>query len=406
MSTLLQISITVNSGSVGRIAEQIGQTVINQGWNSYITYSRKCLPSISKTIKIGNLFDVYWHGINTRLFDNHCFCSTNATKKLINQIKKIKPDIIQIHNIHGYFLNMHVLFDFFSSINIPIVWTLHDCWSFTGHCTYFDHIGCNKWITGCYRCPQKNKYPASKLLDRSKKNYEIKKRLFNSVKNMTIVPVSNWLAEQVKCSFLNKYPIHIIQNGIDIDIFHPIENIDSIKKKYNIENKFIMLGVASIWEERKGLNDFIILNSIIDHEIFKIVLVGLNKRQRNKLPKEITGIERTENVNELVALYSAASVHISCSIEETFGLTIVESMACGTPVIVYNCTAMPELVDNSTGFILEKGDIEGLYKSILKIKEKGKNYYLNNCRNSVEIHYDKQERYNDYIKLYNELLVM
>jgi len=230
MPTLFQITIAINSGSVGRIAEQIGQTVINHGWNSYITYSRKCLPSVSKTIKIGNKFDIYWHGINTRLFDNHCLCSTNATKKLIKQIEQIKPDIIQIHNIHGYFLNMRVLFDYLSLLNIPIVWTLHDCWSFTGHCAHFDYIGCDKWITGCCKCPQKNKYPASKLLDRSKRNYELKKRLFSGVKNMTIVPVSFWLAEQVKCSFLNKYPIYVMQNGIDTNIFRPITDTDSIKK--------------------------------------------------------------------------------------------------------------------------------------------------------------------------------
>jgi len=315
---------------------------------------------------------------------------------------------------------MRVLFDYLSLLNIPIVWTLHDCWSFTGHCAYFDYIGCDKWINGCCKCPQKNRYPASKLLDQSKRNYELKKRLFNSVKNMTIVPVSYWLAEQVKRSFLNKYPIYVIQNGIDTNVFHPITDTESnepprpegrgiepqkIKKKYNIENKFIILGVASTWDARKGLSDFIMLNNLINHEMFKIVLVGLNKKQMTKLPKEIIGIERTENINELAALYSIADVYISCSVEETFGLTIVESMACGTPVVVYNCTAMPELVDISTGFVLEKGDIDGLYKSILKVKEKGKKYYTNNCRNRAEIFYDKQERCKNYIQLYNKLLI-
>jgi glycosyltransferase involved in cell wall biosynthesis len=404
MPTLLQISIEVNSGSVGRIAEQIGQTVIEQGWDSYITYARNHLPSASKTIKIGNMFDVYWHGINTRLFDNHCLCSTRATKKLIKQIEQIKPDIIQLHHIHGYFLNMKVLFNYLSAVDTPIVWIFHDCWSFTGHCAYYDYIRCEKWITGCYKCPQTNKYPASKFLDRSEKNYELKKQLFNSVKDMTIVPVSYWLGEQVKKSFLNKYPINVIQNGTDINIFHPVADTESIKKKYNIENKFIILGVAGIWEDRKGFNDFAELNNMIDHEIFKIVLVGLNRKQITKLPKKINGIERTENVNELAALYSAADVFLNPTCEDTFPTTNIESLACGTPVITYRTGGSVESVSEDVGIIVEKGDIDGLYKSILKIKEKGKSCYTDNCRSRAVTLYNRQERYKDYLSLYGQLL--
>jgi glycosyltransferase involved in cell wall biosynthesis len=395
----------VNSGSVGRIAEQIGQTVIEQGWESYITYARNHLPSKSKTIKIGNKFDVYWHGINTRLFDNHCLCSTNAAKRLIKQIDEIKPDIIQLHNLHGYYLNIRILFEYLQSASIPAVWTLHDCWTFTGHCTHFDYIGCEKWITGCYECPQKGEYPASKLLDRSQRNYELKKRLFTSVKNMTIVPVSYWLGEQVNKSFLNKYPVQVIQNGIDTDLFSPKSDLEAIKKKYNIQGKFVILGVASIWDDRKGLKDFILLNNLIDHEKNVILLVGLNKNQKRKMPKNIFGIERTESINELVELYSVADVHITCSVEETFGLTLVESMACGTPVIGYNATAIPELIDNgSTGFFLEKNNIEGLYEAIQKIKEKGKCFFTENCRKKAVSLYDRRERYKDYLNLYNQLL--
>ena len=404
MPVLLQISIEVNSGSVGRIAEQIGQTVIEQGWESYITYARNHLPSASKTIKIGNKFDIHWHGINTRLFDNHCLCSTNATKILIKQIKQIKPDIIQIHHIHGYFLNMKILFNYLSSIDIPIVWIFHDCWSFTGHCAYYDYIGCKKWVTGCYRCLQKNKYPASKLLDRSKKNYILKKQIFNSVKNMTIVPVSYWLGEQVKNSFLNKYPINVIQNGIDINIFHPVADTDLTKKKYNIENKYILLGVAGIWEERKGLIDFAALNNMLDHKIFKIVLVGLNKKQIKKIPKEIIGIERTENVKELAALYSSADVFLNPTWEDTFPTTNLESLACGTPVITYRTGGSVESVSDDTGLIVEKGNIENLYKSILKIKEKGKLFFTDNCRNRAVTLYNRQERYKDYLSLYKQLI--
>ena len=404
MPTLFQISIQVNCGTIGRIAERIGKIAIDHGWESYITYARSHLPSKSTIIKIGTKFDIYWHGINTRLFDNHCLCSENATKKMIEKIKQVRPDIIHLHNIHGYYLNMKILFNFLKDSRIPVVWTLHDCWSFTGHCVYFDFIGCKRWIIACYKCPQKGTYPASRVLDQSRRNYKLKKQLFNSVSNMTIVPVSNWLGELVKKSFLSKYPIHVIYNGIDTDIFLPVINTDEIKKRYGIESKFILLGVASTWDKRKGLEDFIKLNNIIDHEIYKIVLVGLNNNHIKKLPKEIISIKRTENVNELAALYSAANVHISCSVEETFGLTIVESMACGTPVIAYNCTAIPELIDSSTGFIIEKGDISCLYRSIMEIKQKGKKYYTNKCREKAVALYNSHDRYKEYMALYNQLL--
>jgi len=171
MPILFQISIEVNSGSVGRIAEQIGEAAIAHGWSSYITYARNHQPSKSKIIQIGNKLDIYWHGLMTRLFDRHCLHSTRATKILIKQIETIKPDIIQLHHIHGYYLNMKTLFHYLSSLNIPVVWIFHDCWSITGHCTHFDYVCCKKWQTGCYQCPQKGNYPSSFFLDRSSKNY-------------------------------------------------------------------------------------------------------------------------------------------------------------------------------------------------------------------------------------------
>ncbi|GHV73887.1 glycosyl transferase [Spirochaetia bacterium] len=404
MPTLFQICSSVNWGSVDRIAEQIGQIAILDGWESYITYARYHLPSKSKVIKIGNKLDVYWHGINSRLFDNHCLKSTSATKKLITQIKTIKPDIIQIHNIHGYFLNMCVLFDYLSKIEIPIVWVFHDCWSMTGHCAHFDAIGCKKWITGCYECPQKRGYPASIFLDKSKRNYALKKELFNNVSNMTIVPVSNWLGEIVRKSFLNQYPLQIIQNGIDVDIFSMQTDLDTIRKKYNMENKFIILGVTNTWEKRKGLEDFISLNEIIDHYNYKIVLVGLNKRQLKELPEDIIGIERTNNVQKLVEFYSFADVFLNPTYQDTFPTTNLESLACGTPVITYYTGGSVESISEDTGFVIKQGDINGIYETIKKIKEKGKLFYSSNCRKRAISHYDKKNRFKDYMNLYYQLL--
>lgn len=403
MPILLQISIEVNSGSVGRIAEQIGEVAISNGWESYITYARNHQVSSSKTIKIGTRWDVYWHGLQTRILDNHGFASKNATIKLIDQIKVIQPDIIQLHHIHGYFLNMQLLFEFLSVANIPVVWIFHDCWAFTGHCAYFDSVNCDKWKNQCFSCPQKRNYPASIFIDRSKRNYLQKKILFTSVNNMTIVSVSNWLANLVKESFFKKYPICVIPNAVDINIFTPKTNILDTRLKYGIGSKNILLGVASCWDERKRLIDYVKLADVLPENTL-IVLVGLNKKQIKSLPLGIIGIERTENVYELSLLYSMADIVLNLSVEETFGLTTVEGMACGTPGIVYNSTASPELITDETGIIVKKNDIKGVLAAVETILSRGKSYYTIACRERAVKFFNKDNRFQDYMKLYEKLL--
>lgn len=403
MPRLLQVSIEVNSGSVGRIAEQIGEIVMKYGWDSYITYARNHLPSKSKTIKIGTKWDVYWHGIYTRIFDRHCFASTRSTKKLIRKIKEIKPDIIQLHHIHGYYLNMNVLFSYLSSIHIPVVWIFHDCWAITGHCAYFDYVGCDKWKTGCYECIQKKEYPASWWLDCSKENYSIKKRLFNSVNNLTIVPVSYWLGNIVKDSFLKHHKIKVIQNGIDLDIFSPKNNADQIKNIYGIGQRKILLGVASTWEVRKGLKDFCKLQKMIDPS-YVIVLIGLNKQQIKDLPTGIIGIARTENIQKLTELYSAAEAFVNPTWEDTFPTTNLEAMACGTPVITYATGGSVESISPETGFIVKQGDVAGIWECVKKIENRGKGHFLKPCRERAEKLYNKKDRYEEYMNLYARLL--
>lgn len=400
---LLQISIEVNSGSVGRIAEQIGLEVLKVGGESYIAYARNHLPNKSKTIKIGSKFDVYLHGIRTRIFDDHCLGSSKPTKKLIKQIKELNPDIILLHHIHGYFLNMKLLFEYLSKLNIPIVWIFHDCWSFTGHCAYFDSIGCEKWKTECYSCPLKKSYPASFVFDRSKKNYKEKKELFNSVRNLTIVSVSNWLGDLVKESFLSSNNINVIHNGIDIYTFKPSANNQETKEKFGLKDEFIVLGVASPWSERKGLKDFIKLSELIDTNI-KIILVGLDQNQINDLPNNIIGIRRTENVNQLADLYSMTDLFINFSVEETFGLTTAEALSCGTPALVYNATACPEVVSDDTGFIVEKGDLDSVIKVINEVKSKGKEFYSEKCRERAISCFNKDDRFKEYIDLFTNLI--
>ncbi|MGI6521062.1 MAG: glycosyltransferase [Fermentimonas sp.] len=402
MPTLLQINVTANAGSTGRIAEEIGLKAIASGWDSYIAYGRNERPSVSKLIRVGNDMDVKLHGIQTRLFDRHGLGSKKATIEFIKKTETIKPDIIHLHNIHGYYINYPVLFSFLQKIKTPIVWTLHDCWSITGHCSHFTYIKCEKWKTQCHSCPQKSSYPASYLLDRSKKNYILKKKLFNSVSNLTLIPVSNWLSDILKESFLQNYPIKVINNGIDTKVFKPYKNSD-FRDKYNLKNKFIIMGVATAWSEGKGISDYIALSKVISYDC-KIVLVGLKQNQMNDVPDNIIKLPLTTNQKQLAELYSMADVVISLSRGESFGLTIVEGFACGTPGIVYNNTAQPELITLDTGYVVENDNIDDVANAINKIKNNGKKFYSNACRNRAIQYYNKDDRFEDYISLYNEIL--
>ena len=401
-ASLLQINTIVNSGSHGRIAEELGLMVMENGWASYIAYGRKTRPSQSELIKIGNNRDIYLHGLQTRLFDRHGLGSKGATQKLIRQIQDINPSIIHLQNIHGYYLNIEVLFHYLAHINTPVVWTFHDCWPFTGHCTHFDFVGCMKWKTECFNCPQKAEYPSSLLFDRSRKNYTLKRKLFTSVRNLHIVTVSNWLKEVVQKSFFSDFPIALINNGIDTNDFAPIEN-PTLRVKYNLGNKFVILGVASVWSIRKGLNLFLELNEMLDNN-FSIVLVGLNANQIRNLPDSITAIPHTESLQELAGLYSLADIYLNPSVEETFGLTTVEAMACGTPAIVFNCTASPEVITTQTGFVVEKGNLQSVIDCIKKVKQEGKSKFSAHCIERVKNFYNKTDSYRHYFELYESLL--
>lgn len=401
MPTLLQINTVINSGSTGHIAEELGKLVMEKGWKSYIAYGRNPRPTNSIPIKIGTKLGVYSHVLLTRIFDRHGFGSYFATKKLIKNIKKIKPDIIHLHNIHGYYLNIEVLFTYLRTLDIPIIWTLHDCWSFTGHCSHYTAVNCNKWKSSCFLCPQKKQYPKS-LFDNSKKNYKDKKGLFTGLKNLTLVTPSIWLAEEVKKSFLKEYPVKVIHNGIDLNVFKPIEDKQNLISGTN--KRKIILGVASVWNDRKGLRDFIELSKMLSDDE-EIVLVGLTEKQIASLPKNnhITGIRRTENQTQLAELYSRAIVFVNPTYEDTFPTTNIESLACGTPVITYKTGGSPEIIDDNTGFIVAPHEINELRNCVTKVEQIGKEAFSNACRLRAEKHYNNITNFKKYLELYTSL---
>jgi len=397
---LLQINTTVNSGSHGRIADEIGKLLISQGHESFIAYGRTANPSESGTIKIGNDFSLAGHLLRTRLFDSHGFGSTRATKKFVENIKTLNPDIIHLHNIHGYYLNIKVLFDYLKQAGKPVVWTFHDCWPFTGHCSHFEHVNCFRWQTGCYHCPNKHGYPASWLIDNSRKNFRQKREIFTSLKKMILVAPCRWMEGHLRNSFLSGYEIRVIYNGIDINKFRPVDSED-VRTKYSLNNKYI-LGVANIWTKRKGLEDFIKLRKLLDKGI-DIVLVGLKRRQCKMLPEGIKGIMRTESIDELAALYSGAEVFVNPTYVDNFPSVNLEALSCGTPVITYNTGGSPESVDEKTGIVIQKGDVDGLVKAIQKFIHDTKEFYSSKCRYRAERFFNKNNLYSHYFSLYQLL---
>ena len=400
---LLQINTTLNSGSTGRIAEDIGLASISFGYQSYIASSYTSRHSKSEVITIGSEFDRKLHGIKTRLLDRHGFGSTNATQSLITKIKEVKPDIIHLHNIHGYYLNIRILFNYLKEVQLPVVWTFHDCWPFTGHCSYFDAVNCNKWQTECNNCPNIKGYPASWGVDQSKRNFNDKNQIFNGLSSLQIVTPSHWLADHVSKSFLSGYTVKVIHNGINLNAFQPQLSNERILSKYNLSENPVLLGVASIWDKRKGLDDFIKLSQCIDKNI-QIVLVGLNKKQLSGLPEKIKGIERTESIEELAALYAAADMFINPTYVDNFPTTNIEALACGTPVITYNAGGSPEAIDDKTGLVVGKGNITALHQAINEVLHKGKSFYTVNCRQRAEALFNKDDRYKDYLNLYESML--
>ena len=405
MAILLQINVVANWGSTGRIVEEIGKQAIKEGWKSYIAYGRGKPKSASELIRIGDDLDMYCHIFQSRLFDNHGLASANTTRHLIRQIENISPTIIHLHNIHGYYINYKVLFEYLAHINTPVIWTLHDCWPITGHCAYFTYVKCNKWMNECSRCPQIESYPKTLFYDRSQRNYEDKKYFFSSLKNLTLVPVSDWLADLLSKSFLSKYPIQRIYNGVDLDVFslHNKES-DNIKKRLNITNRYMLLGVASVWERRKGLDDFILLRKILSDK-FVIVLIGLNTKQIKSLPQGIIGITRTDNVAELAKYYAAADVFVNPTWEDNFPTTNLEALACGTPVVTYHTGGSIEAIDEKTGIIVPTGDIYSLKEAVTIIcRNKNHIYTPQLCRSRSVLLYNKNDRYSEYINLYKKLI--
>ena len=396
---ILMINSVCGIRSTGRICTDLAEVLEAEGHECKIAFGRESVPEKYKkyAIRIGNDLNTKIDGLKTRLFDNAGFNSVSATKKFLKWVREYNPDIIHLHNLHGYYINIELLFKFLKDFGKPVVWTLHDCWAFTGHCSHFANVGCYKWKTQCdNKCVRQKAYPASMFISRAKQNFEKKKNLFCNIKNLTIVTPSQWLKGLVEQSFLKKHQVIVINNGIDLDAFKPTKS--DFREKYGLEGKKVILGVASAWGESKGTKEFAALSQTLPDD-YKVVLVGMTKAQAEKMPKEMLVLPRTNSIKELAEIYTAADVFFNPSRQETMGLTTVEAMACGTPALTSNCTAVPEVVDERSGMVLENLEIDTIIDGINKVLSKD----YPNTRSRAE-EYEKTAQYKKYIQEYEKVL--
>ena len=394
---VLMINTVCGILSTGRICTDILEILKQEGHECKIAYGRDPVPekyrehsylTVSSTgVKIDAL--------KSRIFDNAGFNSASATRRLIKEIEEYNPDIIHLHNLHGYSVNVEVLFDYLRRAGKPIVWTLHDSWAFTGHCATPDFVDCERWVDGCHSCPMKKEYPASFLLDNSKRNYEKKKKLFTGIPNMTIITPSEWLAGLVRRSFLCDIPVKIIRNGIDTEAFKPRDG--RFREKYCLEDKKILLGVAGAWSKAKGLDDIKRIPALLG-DAYRVVLVGLSEKQCREMPNGIVPITRTNSKEALAEIYTAADVFINPTYSDNYPTVNLEAQACGTPVITYRTGGSVESVP--CGNVVPQGDVDAMAALAVKVcSAADKSDFL-----TSETDFSAESSYKKYVDLYLTLV--
>lgn len=395
----VQVNSVYNFGSTGRIVADIEAATQNAGHDALIAYGYGESDSSSSHFRMQARSSVQLSILQTRLFGHHGFYNQRPTERLVSWLEFVRPDVVHLHNIHGHYLNIERLFGYLKARAPRVIWTLHDCWAFTGHCAYFDYAGCERWKKGCGLCPQRRAYPKSWILDRSRVNYRDKARLFDGVRDMTIVAPSRWLADLVGESFLGGNAVRVVPNGIDLSVFRPSES--DFRARNRLNDKFILLTVASGFDPRKGLHHLVDLSYQLEPDEV-IVVLGVNAEQARSLPGSMVGLPRTNSRIELAEAYSAADVLLNPTVEDNFPTVNLEALACGTPVVTFRTGGSPESVDERTGIVVEQGDVAGLLQAARAVRERGKAYYKSACLDRTRRMYNRDTAYREYIALYEE----
>lgn len=398
MKTVAAVNLG-NFGSTGKVMSGINEIAQSKGYVTYQAYpghENNHKPDVNDIQICSDFFNKVNQKLSYYTGMNGCFAFF-STLAFLKKVDKIKPDIIHLHNLHNSYINLPMLFKYIKRHDVKVIWTLHDCWAFTGQCPHFIMAKCDKWKTGCCSCPSYKDYPCS-FVDRTKTMYKLKKKWFTGVKDMTIVTPSGWLADLVKQSFLKDYPVKVINNGINLDIFKPAES--DFREKHGLQNKYIVLGVASPWGGKKGFDVFLKLSERLDDR-YKIVLVGLSKEQKENLPPNIIGFERTANQTELAEVYTAADVFANPTREDTFPTVNIESLACGTPVVTFKTGGSPEIIDENCGGVAACDDIDSFEKEISFVCE-NKPYTQENCIKRAK-KFDMNDKFEEYVRLYETI---
>lgn len=399
---VLQINVTCGHGSTGVIATEIAERLEYRGHEAYIAYGQGS-SSYLKSYKIGSKFENKLHSlIYTRILGKEGYGTYFGTKKFLKWIDYIKPDIIQVHNLHSNFLNFPMFFKYVKEKNIPIVYALFDCWAFTGKCTHFTEIGCRKWETQCENCPQLNSGPKTWFFDRTKSLFSEKKFLFTSLPNLNIIVCSNWLKGEVKKSFLSQFPIHVIYNWIDTKKFQELHD-ESLYIRYGLDKgKKLIVSVSAEWNDlTTRYTDALRFAEILPAD-YQFVIVG-SLRSKRPIRNNMVHIDFIQGTEELSKLYSAAVAFVGFSVEDTFGKVFAEAMLCGTPAVVFNSTACPEVVGNA-GYAVEPHNIQEMLDKVNEITKKGRSYYSERCKQHVINNYNYEINVDKYIDIYESLI--
>lgn len=363
---IVELNTYCGSGSTGRIATDIADYAAKQGAETIIGYGTGSVPPEAEVyaLRIGRPLARKWHGFIRMFLDGEGYGSVLATRKLISFLKQYQPDVIHLHNIHGCYINHKLLFRYLRNANVPILWTLHDCWPFTGHCAYFDYADCERWKTGCHHCPQRTGYPILLGLDGSRRNYRRRQKLFTSLPNLTLTAPCEWMRSLLSESFLKALPSKVVYNGVNRNLFYPRES--KLREKYGIAERFVALAVASEWEERKGVRYLPELSERLGKD-FRLVVIGLTEAQIAALPVNILGLPRTSSTRELAQWYSTADCLVNPTLEDNMPLVNLEALACGTPVVVFRTGGCPECVSEACGAVVEKGDVLAMADAVKRV---------------------------------------
>ena len=388
---IVQINATCGVGSTGKICVGISELLNQNGIENYILYNARG-NGYPLGIQCSNESYVRTQALKSRVLGNYGFNSQRATRKIITELERIQPDIVHLHNIHGHDCHLEMLFKYFKEKQIKLIWTFHDCWAFTGYCPHFTMAKCDKWKTSCRNCVQRKEY--SWFFDRSNAVYEKKKALFSGL-DLTIVTPSQWLADLVGQSFLGDYPVTVINNGINLDVFQP--TVSDFRKKYALENKKIVLGVSFGWDEKKGIDVLIDLSKRLD-DTYQIVLVGTDDNADRQLPDNIISIHRTHNQQELAEIYTAADVFVNPTREENYPTVNMEALACGTPVLTFRTGGSPEMLDETCGSVVDCEDVDAMEQEVIRICT-DKPYSQQACLRKAQA-FAQNQRFKEYVELY------